>query len=125
MIVSRARRASASLAIAASFAGVSLVGVSLVACERASSRGAAGDSVAAAPIPAPAARSVRDMTPRASAPAPTLADTVDPAATLRAYLARARMHRATRDTLVWEPGADSTSGFRAFRDSTISTFAIG
>lgn len=57
--------------------------------------------------------------------APRLADTLDPAATVRAYLSRARAHRATRDTSIWEPGADSTTGYRAFVDTTITSSTVG
>lgn len=56
---------------------------------------------------------------------PTLADTVDPSVALRAYLVRARVHRATRDPLIWEPASAGTNGFRAFADTTISRFSIG
>lgn len=71
------------------------------------------------------AEPARDTAIRDSAHGPTLADTLDPAVTLRAYLERARTHRATGDTLIWEPPADSTTGFNAFTNGTLVSFSIG
>jgi hypothetical protein len=124
MIVSRTRRA----AVAARALAAVLAGVAPVACEHATHADHADATTATADttgVPATIPQGARSAAGRASAPPPTLADTVDPAATLRAYLARARMHEATRDSLVWEPGAGGADGFRAFADSTIATYTVG
>lgn len=119
MVISRSKRARAALPVLA----LALAVTALAGCERAQSTAGASKTPVVAPSTAPAP--AHDTTLRVTAPPPSLADTVDPTATVRAYLARARMRRTTRDSLIWEPGADGANGFRAFADTVIATFTIG
>lgn len=85
-------------------------------------------SVASAPTQAsdsgaPRARSDSARGERASVQSPSV--TLDPAATVRAYLTTLRTHSAARDTTLWERSTGSDDGFRTFRDTAIAAFAVG